>query len=399
MKINIKLICIYIPLVLSTLACTEPSSQDHDHDHNHNREKSDAEHHEHEEAIFLSQKEMANLELEIGELEERNLGDFVRTNGQLEVPPQNEASVTAFIGANLSSIKVIEGDKISKNQIIAYLHHPNIIELQSEYIKAWSASTLLDKELARQEKLFEGKVNSGKEMELAKSRQISAKAELNGLKAQLQILGISEENLEKGQIQNQIPVRSPIDGYIRKVEIKTGQYVEPQTTMFEIVNIDHIHADFMVYEKDIHKVKKGQKVIFTVESLPNKELNATIYSVGKAFETNPKAVHLHAEIENKQGLLIPGMYAQGKIALTEESYFCLPEDAITEYENKFFIFLAEPKNKGMEFKALEIKIGLKDGNWLAVLNPTEKLKNSKIAISKAYDLMAELKKSEAEHSH
>ena len=32
-------------------------------------------------------------------------------NGTLEVPPQNEAAITSVIGANVTSIKVIEGDK------------------------------------------------------------------------------------------------------------------------------------------------------------------------------------------------------------------------------------------------------------------------------------------------
>ena len=69
----------------------------------------------------------------------------------------------------------------------------------------------------------------------------------------------------------------------------------------------------MVFEKDVHKVKKGQKVSFTIQSAPDTELTAEIYSVSKTFEDNPKAVHVHAEIENKKGNLIPGMYIQGKI--------------------------------------------------------------------------------------
>ena len=50
-------------------------------------------------------------------------------------------------------------------------------------------------------------------------------------------------------ILEQVPLRSPIEGYVQKVEIKTGQYVEPQTELFEIVNTEHVHADFMVFEK------------------------------------------------------------------------------------------------------------------------------------------------------
>jgi len=113
-------------------------------------------------------------------------------------------------------------------------------------------------------------------------------------------------------------LRSPIEGFVQKVEVKIGQYVEPQTELFEIVNTHHVHADLMVFEKDVYSVKKGQKVRFTVQSIADTELTAEIYSVGKTFEDNPKAVHIHAEIENKKGNLIPGMYIQKEI-----SFMCL----------------------------------------------------------------------------
>ena len=52
-----------------------------------------------------------------------------RQTGNLEVPPQNEATVTAIVGSNVTLIKVIEGDKVSKGQVLAYLSHPNLIKI------------------------------------------------------------------------------------------------------------------------------------------------------------------------------------------------------------------------------------------------------------------------------
>lgn len=397
-KTNLKFTAFALIMIFLN-SCGDPELQDDHQDHHKHHDHSETGEHHESNVVVLSKIQLENLDLKLGEIAERNIGEYVLTTGQLEVPPQNEASVTAILGSNVSSIKVIEGDKISKGQIIAYLSHPNIIHLQSSYIKAWSEFNQLDKELIRQTKLHSKKVNSGKELEIASAEQMSAKAQMNGLKAQLQMLGVGIVELEKGHIQKQIPVKSPIDGYIRSVAIKTGQFVNPQTEMFEIVNIDHIHADFMVFEKDIHKVKKGQKVIFSVESLPETELNATIYSVGKAFEQNPKAVHLHAEIENKQGVLIPGMYAQGKICLNERMEFALPEEAVAEYNNEYFVFLAIQKKEGMEFKPLKIKISSLDDSWIGLVDLDSKYRNEKFALTKAYDILAEWKKEEAEHSH
>ena len=86
----------------------------------------------------------------------------------------------------------------------------------------------------------------------------------NGLEAQLQQLNVSASGVRKGTIYQRVALRSPIEGYVQKVEVKTGQYVEPQTDLMEVVDTHHVHADLMVFEKDVYKVKKGQMVTFNV---------------------------------------------------------------------------------------------------------------------------------------
>lgn len=229
------------------------------------------------------------------------------------------------------------------------------------------------------------------------------KSRVRGSEAQLVMMGLSTVKIQQGEIYSTIPVKSPIDGHIRKVEIKIGQYVQPQTDMFEIVNIDHIHADLMVFEKDMHKVKEGQKIRFSLPSDPTIELDAVIYSVGKAFEQDPKALHIHAEIENKEGYLIPGMYINAQIAVSNSESIALPESAVVKEGDKFFIFTAE-KEKGSDveewgFKPVEVTIGSIDNGWMEVKLINQLDSNVQVAWNNAYYLMAELKKGEAEHTH
>ena len=173
--------------------------------------------------------------------------------------------------------------------------------------------------------------------------------------------------------------------------------------MFEIVNIEHIHADLMVFEKDMHKVKQGQRIRFTIESLPGQELEAKIYSVGKAFEQEPKAIHLHAEIENKKGLLIPGMYIRGRIMINDVQSYALPEAGVVREGEKYFIFTAKKETDNGEtewaFEPVEVIVGAKDDGWIEVklLKPLKH--GTTVAWNNAYYILAEMKKGEAEHNH
>lgn len=89
------------------------------------------------------------------------------------------------------------------------------------------------------------------------------KGEAKGYEAELKQLSLNVKKVQDSDIYQYISVVSPIDGYIEKVEVQLGQYVDPQKDMFMIVNTDHIRADLMVFEKDIHKEKRTENIFYS----------------------------------------------------------------------------------------------------------------------------------------
>lgn len=353
--------------------------------------------------LHLSNLKFESLGIKVDTLPTRTLSGTVEANGQLEVPPQHEATVTAILGANVTSIKVIEGDKVNKGQVLAYLSHPNLTNLQTNYVKAHSRLQYLEKEMQRQKRLYEEEVGSGKTYQETLADYQAMKGEVKGYEAQLKQLSLNVEKVQDGDIYQYVPVVSPINGYIEKVKVQVGQFVDPQTEMFTIVNTDHIHADLMVFEKDVYKVKEGQKIAFTVESVPGATLTAKIFSVGKQFEQNPRAVHVHAEIDQKEEFLIPGMYINGKIRTGNNEVKALPEGAIIEEEGKPYIFMAEAHEEEGKtewaFKAVEIRTGMTEDGWVEIKLLEPLPKDAKVAWNNAYYLISEMKKGETGHEH
>jgi cobalt-zinc-cadmium efflux system membrane fusion protein len=317
--------------------------------------------------------------------------------------PQHKAIVTAILGANVTAIKVIEGEKVKKGQVLAYLSHPNLTNLQTDYIRAYNQMQFLYKEFERQKRLYDEGVGSGKTFQQTQADYSSIKGEVKGFEAQLKQLSINVRKIRDGNIYQTVPVVSPIDGNIEKVLVQIGQFVNPQKDILRIINIDQVHVDLMVFEKDVYKVREGQKVSFTVESVPGKTLSAKIFSVGKNFELNPRIVHVHAEIDQKEFFLIPGMYINGKIYTESMSVIALPEEAIIAEEGKSYIFMAEEHQEDgkMEwmFEPIEIKTGATDEGWVEI-NLLEPLpEGAQVAWNNAYYLIAEMKKGETSHEH
>ncbi len=388
---------IYAIIITLTVVLTSCSSEG---EHSHSNGEHQDESKEHVEGLHITKQQFKAMEIKVDTIPLKNISAYVEANGQLEVPPQNIAEVTAIIGANVTDIRVIEGNRVAKGDVLAYLSHPNLIKIQTDYVGGWNRLQYLEKEYNRQKKLYDEKVGSGKEFQETESNYKTLKAEVKGQEIQLKQLNLKIENIRKSELYEKVPVISPINGYVQHVEVKLGQFVQPQTEMFEVVNIEHIHADLMVFESDMHKVKIGQKVIFNIQSQPGEELEAEIHTIGKAFEQNPKAIHLHAEIHSKKGLLLPGMYINGRIQTEDIKSLALPESAVVREGDKYVVFTAMKDNESnWTFKPIEVNVGSTDNGWMEVKFLQSTKPNTLFAMNNAYYLLAEMKKGEAEHEH
>jgi len=381
---------------------------------NKKEKEEEAHHEESKDVVFLTLQQRQTLDLKLGTFQFRSLSTIIKTNGQLEVPPSASAEITAVIGGNVKEIKVFQGDKVSKGQVLAILEHPDYITLQENFSETANKLDFIEKEYKRQKELFENNVGSGKDYQQVVSEYRTMKSKYEGLKSRLRILNISPEKVLNGTISGTIPVLSPINGYINEVNIKLGTFADAKDKLFTVADNREIHADFMIYENDIRLLKSGQKVYFTVANQPDRELEATIFAIGKEFESDTKSIHIHAKLDNNPGDLIPGMYVSGNIRTNDDNVRTLPNDAVVTEGNKSYIFILDKsvKNehdddadhnhqntKEMAFRKFEIVKGKQDGGFTEVKLLKSLPEDTQIVINSAYYLLSDLSKEETEHEH
>lgn len=353
--------------------------------------------------VTLTNEQAETIGLELNTLEKKSLGNTIKVTGILELFPQDRANVSPFVGGNVRSIRVIEGDKVTKGNVLAYLEHPDIITMQQEYQEKNDELVFLKQDFERKQILYDKGVSSGKEFQRAHSLFRATTSSVNGIRSKLRLLGINTEKVLQGQLYSAVPIVTPISGYVDEVMINLGDYVAPQTKMFTVSDNSEIHADFKVYEKDIRNVQKGQEIYFTVTTKPNELLKAKIHAIGKTFETDPKALHVHADVDNEDKSLLPGMYVEGRIVQNEKMAFAVPEEAIIMEGEQSFIFIAEKEGESeennMSFRMIPVTLGLTDLGYVEINLPSEIVREIKVVTKGAYALSSEMVKGELEHSH
>lgn len=363
-----------------------------------------AEHHDEESSsiIELTQEQINAVGIEIDTLEEKNLSAVVKASGKLEVPPQNRADISVLMGGSVKQIFVLEGSYVKKGQVLLTIGNLEFIKMQQEYLTNQSSFNYIEKEFQRQKELNERNAGTGKVFQQSESNYLSEKAKLQSLAKQLQQLNVNLNQLSAGEIISNLSVVAPISGVVAHIDVNLGSFVEPGKVIMDIVDNSQIHCDLQVYEKDLFKVKIGQKVNFMLTNQNNQQIQGEIYGVNQSFEGESKAVLAHAVVRNVRGLkLFPGMYVSASIDVGSQTMPAVPVDAIVKSDGKEYIFvLVEEGNKAevMHFQKVEVMTGITDLGYIEI-KPLEEIKqNSKVVIKGAFYILSKSQgASEEEH--
>lgn len=375
-------------------------------DHTHD-EHTD-EHLEESETVELTEVQMETAGIYLGKLEKRNMREMIKANGVLELPPQNKAEISPLIGGTVKDILVIEGDFVEEGQALVQVQHPDLIQLQQDFLEATNKQNFLKEEYERKKSLYSENISSGKEFQKVEMEYKTNLSQIKSLKAKLGMLNLDVAKIENGDIASYFILKAPFHGYIRNIETSIGSFVEPNERIIEILDNHHIHIDLLVYEKDINKVEVGQKVKFKVASAEEIEYQAEVFAVGKAFEDELKAVRVHAEIENPDNELLPGMYVDARIITENSESYVVPETALLREGEANYIFVKDEEEHSEEehseeehfrFKKLPVKIGVIDGGYAEIFAGTSISENSVIVVKGSYYIDAEMNKGEGGHSH
>lgn len=240
----------------------------------------------------------------------------IRCTGTIAVPPESEVSIHAPIGALISSIHVMEGVIVKKGEPLAKLEHTSVIRIQEEYLTAKSEFEFAQKEHDRKTVLFQKSVIPDKEYDQSGRDYQLASAHFQSLKKQIRFLGLSLPSLNEGQIQDELTIRSPINGSVTHIAVKNGRFAAQDTELFTLIDDTHKHVHLKVFTADALRLKEGQKIrLKTADS--DKVYEAEVYLIGKAIDPNSNTVAIHGHLLNDTSELITGTFVFAEIQLSE----------------------------------------------------------------------------------
>jgi cobalt-zinc-cadmium efflux system membrane fusion protein len=336
------------------------------------------------ESVSLTEAQLKLANLQFGTIQLTTVHKTLRVSGHMDVPPSNIVSISIPMGGYIKNTSLIPGHFVKKGSVMATLEDPSYIQLQQDYLTAKSKLEYVEADYFRQKSLNETKATSDKIYQMAKTDFESQKYLVKSLSEKLKLIGLNPANLNENNISRTINFTAPINGYITKVNVNIGKYVNPTDVLFEIVDPSDLHLRLTVLENDATNLKIGNTVNFYANNNPTKKHIAHIAVITPNIgEESTTDVHCH--LVNEHINLFPGTFVNAEVELNNAKVNAVPEEAVVKWQNKDFVFA---KASATNFKMIPVVTGVSSNGLIEI---QAALDNQQIVIKNAYTLLMKLK--------
>ncbi len=341
-----------------------------------------------ENVISLTDAQYRSAKIELGKAESRSISSVLKLNGKIDVPPQNMVSVSMPLGGFLKSTKLLPGMHIKKGEVIATMEDQQYIQLQQEYLNSRSKLSYSENEYNRQKDLNQTKASSDKVFQQAEMDYKTQKVTSSALAEKLRLINVDPGSLNETNLSRSVNVYSSIDGFVSKVNVNIGKYVNPTDILFELINPEDIHLNLRVFEKDLDKLSIGQKVIAFNNNERDKRYLCEIILISRDLSAD-RSADVHCHFENYDKTLLPGMYMNAEVEIKSAEAPSVNEDAVLNFEGKDFVFASKENNV---FEMLEVNKGSTENGFTEIkLLSSDNVLDKKIVVKGAYSLLMQLK--------
>lgn len=341
-----------------------------------------------ETTVSITDAQYKTAGIRTGKIEKRSISTTLKLNGKIDVPPQNMVSVSIPLGGFLKSSKLLPGMRIKKGDVLAVMEDQQYIQLQQDYLTAKSKLIYFEKEYTRQKELNQSKASSDKFFQQTEMDFKTQKIAVSALAEKLRLIHINPEQLSEDNLSRNVNVYSSIDGFVSKVNVNIGKYVNASDVLFELINPEDIHLNLKVFERDLAQLSIGQKLSAYNNTQPEKKYACEIILISQDLATD-RSAEVHCHFDNYDKALLPGMYMNADVSVNVADQWAIHSDAIVSFEGKDFIVVEE---KPMHFTLVEIVKGSSENGYTGI-RPVQELDLEKqsIVINGAYSLLMQSK--------
>lgn len=264
---------------------------------------------------------------------------------------EREARIRAEVSGAVLQTMVEQGQRVSTGTVLARLDDSNVRDAAISAKSAVTQSTVVAEQAARELQRAKTLVAAG-----AIAQRDVESAERSNLAAQA---GLADANARAAtankNVRNTI-IRAPFSGVVSERAVSPGDIVSPGAALFTVIDPSSLRLEASVPTSALADVRIGAPVTFTVNGFNDRMLEGKITRINPMVDPQTKQVRLLASIPNTKGMLVAGLFVEGRVASEKRVGVMVPEQAIDQTAVRPYVV----RLKGGKVEKVDVQLGVRD---------------------------------------
>jgi len=266
--------------------------------------------------------------------------------------PLNEATVKAKVAGELVAVAVREGESVKAGQLLARVDitdvQARVAARQADVEAAKAQLVWADKNRSQQKALLDKTFISQSAFDNIQSNYDVAAARLRAAEAELVVA--------RKALGDAVLV-APFAGIVSQRHAQPGERVALDARVVSVVDLSRLQLEAAVPPAAIGQVRVGQPISFRVEGFGERGFEGRIERINPAATAGSRSIAVYAVIDNRDGLLRGGMFAQGALTLSKVvGALAAPASAVREEIGQTYVYVID---EGL-VKRRSVKVGAAD---------------------------------------
>ncbi|MBU2526788.1 MAG: efflux RND transporter periplasmic adaptor subunit [Bacteroidetes bacterium] len=292
---------------------------------------------------------LANIQTTVVGSESLSATREIRLNGKVQADERKVYVQSSHIPGRIEQLNVnFTGEPVFRGKVLAMVYSPELVTAQQELLQA-------NKIKSTQPELFNA----------AKNKLINWKL------SETQINRI----LENGKPIDRFPILSDVNGIAVEKKVNLGDYVQRGTPVYEIADLSSVWLQFEVYESDLPWVKVGDKVSYTLSSIPGEKFEGVVAFIDPVIDPQTRVTMARVEVKNPKGTFKPEMFATGKVKnelkTSSTASLSVPKSAVMWTGERSVVYVKTATDTKVYFSLREVTLGASLGDAYEVKSGLE----------------------------
>lgn len=341
-------------------------------------------------SLVMNAAQLQEIHMTTSTVAQRKIPKEVSLTGQVEPDSNLTTPVISLVPGRVEKCFVQLGDVVKQGQKLAFVRSDDIAQIEADMLKqvlefeadiqqARFQLSLAEKVFGRHKQLFSEGISARADLDSAESDYQKAGVALDTLKEKrsalitiarerLRLYGVDKDELDRvlatKRIDDDFYLEAPRAGIITERNADIGQLIDNSHNVFVVTDLNQVWLTAQAFEKDIHLIKKGQPVIVTVNSYPDKVFRGKVDYTGAILDMDSRTMAVRATVQNPQIALKPEMFANMRVEIGETQALSVPFEAVRKTGEATVAYVVHGKNK---FEERKIEVGRRLGQSVEIL--------------------------------